>query len=99
MADPEDAFTRFALAIEYFKVGDIATSEKEFVELLRKHPDYSGAYYHYGKLAQEQGRLDAAAKLYTDGIDVSRKINDLHSLREMQQALHEVIELKDENDL
>ncbi|SHK95709.1 Tetratricopeptide repeat-containing protein [Rhodothermus profundi] len=85
--DPTDAFTRFALAQEYWKRGDTAQALRFFEELVRDHPDYVGTYYHLAKLYRTLGRLEEARRTYQQGIEVARRVGDAKSLAELQDAL------------
>src|SRR5690606_16036751 len=58
--DPADAFTLFAIAQEYLK-RDAPDEALAFFEKLRHdQPDYTGTYYHLGKLYERLGRNDDA---------------------------------------
>lgn len=89
-SDPNDGFTRFALAMELRKSGDLAGSESEYRGLLALDPGYVGAYYHLGKLLEETGRAEDAKKMYADGIEKAVEARDLHAASELRQALEEV---------
>jgi Tfp pilus assembly protein PilF len=88
--DPNDGFTRFALAMEYKKFGDINKSEEVYRDLLEHDPNYVGAYYHLGKLYEETGQLDLAIQTYKTGIEIANSVNDFHASSELQQALMEL---------
>ncbi|WP_397547445.1 tetratricopeptide repeat protein [Rhodothermus marinus] len=85
--DPDDAFTRFALAQEYWKRGEVAQALHFFEELVRDHPDYVGTYYHLARLYRELGRTEDALRTYRQGIEVARRVGDVKSLAELQDAL------------
>ena len=85
--DPEDAFTRFALAQEYLKSGRTDEALDFFEGLVRDRPDYVGTYYHLGKLYEALGR--DAAPTYRAGIEVAGRSGDLHARAELQSALLE----------
>ncbi|MEM6328469.1 MAG: tetratricopeptide repeat protein, partial [Bacteroidota bacterium] len=87
--DPDDPFTRFALAREYLKTGDAARALDFFVGLERDHPDYVGTYYHLGALYAALGRDDDAVRTYRTGIGVATRLGDLHARAELQSALLE----------
>jgi tetratricopeptide (TPR) repeat protein len=91
-ADPEDTFTRFALALEYVKAGDDKSASELFTSIIKKNPACTGVYYHMGKLLERNGKPDEALKVYTSGIEVCSAANDLHSLQELQQAMAEAVE-------
>lgn len=83
---PGDTFTRFALALEYLKAERAAEAEEIFVDITRNKPDYSGVYYHLGKLYEEKEQYDSAFATYSTGIDVCQRQQELHALQELQQA-------------
>jgi Tfp pilus assembly protein PilF len=85
--DPGDAFTRYALAMEYVKEGDNATAAKFFQELIEQSPDYVGTYYHYGKLKESQNDFEGAAELYRQGIEQAKAKGDHKNQEELQEAL------------
>ena len=86
-ADPDDAFTRFALAQEYLKRDEPAQALAFFEALVRDHPDYVGTYYHLGKLYETLGRAESAAGVYRSGIAAATRAGDAHARSELQGAL------------
>lgn len=89
-ADPNDSFSRFALALEHLKSGDTASAQQHFEHILTHDPGYIGVYYHLGKLYQSLGELRKALKTFTTGISAARKENDLHAASELEQAISEL---------
>ncbi len=88
--DPDDSFSRFALALEYIKAGDNHTALQYF-EYIRDHdPEYVGVYYHLGKLYQSIGNPEKALKTFTTGITAAQKVHDLHAASELEQAIDEL---------
>jgi Tfp pilus assembly protein PilF len=85
--DPDDPFTRFALAQEYLKGGDTAKALAFFEELVRDHPGYVGTYYHLGKLYEHLGCDEQAAAAYRAGVAAAASAGDLHARAELQGAL------------
>lgn len=83
---PDDTFTRFALALEYLKAGRPDEAEAIFVDISENKPEYSGVYYHLGKLYEEKGDYEKAFSTYSSGIDVCQQQQELHALQELQQA-------------
>lgn len=84
--DPDDAFTRFALAQEYLKSGDTEKARAFFEELVETDPDYVGTYYHLGKLYERLGRTEEAIATYEAGIEVARAQRARKDLSELQDA-------------
>lgn len=90
-ADPHDRFTRFALAMELHKSGDVTAAEVTYRELLQLDPDYVGVYYHLGKLVEEQGCSQEARTVYENGIECAERLHDAHAASELRQALSELV--------
>lgn len=85
--DPDDAFTRFALAQEYLKRGEVDKARSFFEELIETDPAYVGTYYHLGKLYEQLGRTEDAIATYEAGIEVAREQRAQKDLSELQDAL------------
>jgi tetratricopeptide (TPR) repeat protein len=83
---PGDTFSRFALALEYLKAERAEEAEMIFVDIAENQPDYSGVYYHLGKLYEEKGKYDEAFATYSSGIEVCQRQQELHALKELQEA-------------
>ena len=84
---PDDAFSRYGLAMEYVKSGDLITAMDEFVKLLEHNPTYAAAYFHGGQTLEKLGRIDEAKGLYRKGIEVTSATGDYHTRSELQAAL------------
>ena len=85
--NPADSFSRHALAMEWVKMGDDVAAEAEMRDLLGLNPDYSGTYYHLGKLLERKGALADAVAVYEKGIIICSQKNELNNLRELKAAL------------
>ncbi|MGE5048642.1 MAG: tetratricopeptide repeat protein [Deltaproteobacteria bacterium] len=86
-ASPDDAFPRYALALELKSKGDAAAAAAEMEELLRRKPDYLAAYLQLGMLLQALGKADAAREALVRGQAVAQKQGNTHTLSELTQAL------------
>ena len=85
--DPEDSFTRFAIAQEYRKRGDDAEALARYEQLVEDDPAYVGTWYHLGKLYEALDRMDDAKRTYERGIEVAQEQRDTHALAELRDAL------------
>lgn len=83
--DPNDTFSKYALALEYLH-SNKPKSEELFDDLLKNHPDYVGTYYHAAALQADLGNLDKAENIYQSGIQKAQSLNEAHALRELQAA-------------
>lgn len=85
--DPDDAFTRFAIAQEHLKRGDAEEAASWYEGLVTDAPEYVGTYYHLGKVYERLARREDAVAMYERGISVAREQRELHALSELQDAL------------
>lgn len=88
--DPQDAFNVYGLALEYYKT-DLLKSEELFSKLLSDFPDYLPAYYHAAKLKEELNANEIALTIYTQGMDLAKKLKDRKTLQELQSAYNELL--------
>ncbi len=94
--NPNDSFSKFALALEFIKIGNNNKALALFENIEENDPEYVGVYYHLGKLYAEIGENKNAIDTYKKGIEVSTNQQDNHSKAEIQSALFELeMELED----
>ena len=79
--NPADGFSRYGLAMEYVKSGDLVTALDHFMQLLEHNPNYAAAYFHGGQTLEKLGRIDEAKGLYRRGMEVPRKRRRTHPQR------------------
>ncbi|SEL12608.1 heme biosynthesis protein HemY [Parapedobacter koreensis] len=94
---PQDPFLTYALATEYLKLGQSDKAVQYFEELLVRHPDYVGTYYHLGKLYEALDRREEAIAIYEKGMRAATKKRDMHALSELQ-AVYRIATGMDEDD-
>lgn len=85
--DPDDIFSKYALALEYIKAGEDQMAETLMQELITLHPEYLPNYYHFGKLQERKMDFSLASDIYTKGIEVAKTAGDQHTLSELVGAL------------
>jgi Tfp pilus assembly protein PilF len=86
--DANNSFARYGLAMEYTKTGDLGAAVTEFKSLLAADGTYVAAYYHCGQALEKLGDVDAARDIYQQGMRASSAKGDLHTLGEIEAALH-----------
>lgn len=89
-ADPNDSFTRYALALEYAGKEDTAQARLLLEDLLQRDPRYIPAYQQLGYLYQRLGLRELAIAVFTRGMETAKQQGDLHARGEMQEALDEL---------
>ena len=85
--EPRDSFSRYALALEYVKTGEIDSARREFEFVRDNDPDYVATYFQLAQLYRNQGMRHEAEKTYRTGITVATKIGDAHTQGELEEAL------------
>ena len=83
--DPNDAFSKYALAME-LKDEDEERTIQLYDDLLSNHPEYGGTYYHAANFFSELGDRDKAEFIYIKGLEVLEIQQDYHGLRELKNA-------------
>jgi Tfp pilus assembly protein PilF len=87
---PDDAFSRYGLAMECLNSGDLPSAESSFRELLQRNSEYVPAYLMFGQLLAKQSRNDEAREVLQQGIDTAAKSGNAHALSEMEALLNEL---------
>lgn len=85
-ADPNDPFLIYAMAMEYHNGNEYLKALEFYKELLEKHENYVGTYYHVSKLYEAMDDKLSAEKSYTKGMEVAKKLGDHHAYNELQSA-------------
>jgi Tfp pilus assembly protein PilF len=84
---PDDSFSRYALALEYVKLGQNDDAAREFEAVMTRDPDYVATYYQLGQLYRNMGREHDAEKVLRTGIIAATKAADEHTRSELEGAL------------
>jgi len=88
--NPNDAFARYGLAMEYSKAGDVERALEEFGKLLASHPDYTAGYFMAAQTLVNANRTDEARKMLVEGIASARRTGNQHAQSEMTAMLDEL---------
>ncbi len=88
--DPNDAFARYGLAMEYSKAGDAERAMEEFGKLLETHPDYTAGYFMAAQTLVAANRREEAKKMLVDGISSAVRTGNTHAQSEMTAMLDEL---------
>jgi len=85
--DPDDAFLRYGLAMEYASAGQDELAVQQFAELARRNPNYVPAYLQAGQVLARLGRDDEAREILRAGITVANRAGEDHAAGEMNGLL------------
>ena len=89
--NPKDSFSRYALALEYVKLGQNDDAVREFETVKAGDPDYVATYFQLGQLYQKLGKTHDAEKTFRTGITVATKLRDDHTRSELEGALEALL--------
>ena len=87
---PDDAFSRYGLAMECMNTGETAAAEANFRELLRRNAGYVPAYLMFAQMLAKESRPDDAREILQRGIAEACKAGNQHAQSEMEALLNEL---------
>jgi len=88
--DPNDAFSRYGLALDCMNSGDAAAADTHFRELLQRNADYVPAYLMYAQLLVRESRADEAKQILNTGITIASQKGNAHAKSEMESLFSEL---------
>ena len=90
--NPNDSFSRYALALEFVKLNQLDDARREFETVRDNDPDYLATYYQLGQLFTRLGLRHEAEKTFRTGITVAVKQRDSHTQSELEEALESILQ-------
>jgi tetratricopeptide (TPR) repeat protein len=94
--NPDDSFSKFALALEFQKKENLNKARILFEDIYKNDPEYVGVYYHLGKLYERLDMAAEARKIFQEGIKVAQKQKESRTEKELKEAL---VQLKTDMNL
>jgi predicted Zn-dependent protease len=88
--DPNHAFARYGLAVEYAQRGEQTLALEHFDELEKRHPDYTAGYQMAAQTLVAGGNILKAEERLRAGIASAQRAGNQHALAEMQGMLEEL---------
>jgi thioredoxin-like negative regulator of GroEL len=87
---PDDAFSRYGLAMECMNSGDPAAADTHFRALLERNADYVPAYLMFAQFLARESRAEEAKQVLTTGMSAAEKKHDDHARSEMETLLNDL---------
>lgn len=87
-ADPNDAFTAYAIALEHHKAGQTDEALAWLDRTLALDADFAYAYFQKAKMLTGRGETDAAKTELQTGIAAADRANDEKARRELTELLN-----------
>ena len=88
--NPNDAFSRYGIALECVKEGDFAAAETHFRKLIESNPDYVPGYQMYAQALAQNDRHEEAKVVLKKGIAAATRAGNQHAQSEMEGLLSEL---------
>jgi predicted Zn-dependent protease len=88
--NPNDAFARYGLAMEYSKAGEVERALEQFGKLLATHPDYTAGYFMAAQTLARAEQKEQAKTMLMDGIAAAKRTGNSHAQSEMEAMLAEL---------
>jgi cytochrome c-type biogenesis protein CcmH/NrfG len=86
---PQDAFSRYGLALACIQEGDAPAGESHFATLIKNNPDYVPGYQMYAQTLAKH-HPDEARAILIQGIEAANRANNQHARSEMEALLGEL---------
>lgn len=96
--DPNDPFLLYAIAMEHQNAQQLDLALSYYEELVQKHEDYVGTYYHLAKLYEVLQKREEAEACYQKGMNIARKQGDHHAFNELNSAYQSFNGLGDDDE-
>ena len=80
--NPDDAFARYGLAMEYSNPARSNARWRNSRSLLSTHPDYTAGYFMAAQTLSKANRLEEAKKMLVDGISSARRTGISRTIRD-----------------
>ena len=87
---PDDAFSRYGLAMECMNSGDAPATDEHFRTLIEKNADYVPAYLMYAQFLARHSRPGEAKRVLESGVAAASRKGDAHARSEMEALLAEL---------
>lgn len=84
--EPADAFTHYAIALEFVGQERYDDAVAMFEEVLALDPNYVAAYHQLGLLYARMNNNAGALKILEQGIRIAESTGDRHARAEMEDA-------------
>jgi tetratricopeptide (TPR) repeat protein len=92
LREPDDPFIKHALALEYWKAGDMGTARELLEGLLADNPAAVGSYYQLGKLLEAIGEPRLALGWYEKGMAAAKTAGEKRAYNELRAAYDDLVE-------
>lgn len=88
--NPNDIFSKFALALELRKQNQVDKAQILFESVKEQDPGYVGVYYQLGKLYQQQEHYNKALDTFKAGVQIAAEQGNSHTKSELIEAIEQL---------
>lgn len=87
LEDSNDIFVRYAIALEYFKLGQSDDAINRLKDVIVQQESYVPAYFKLGQWLSEMDEMTEAKSLLERGIEQAKKQGDTKAIQEMRELI------------
>ena len=88
--NPNDAFSRYGIALECAREGDLEAAYGHFKTLIETNPAYVPGYQMYAQTLAGDNKRDEAKSILERGIEAAIRSGNQHARSEMEGLLSEL---------
>ncbi|MBZ0200895.1 MAG: hypothetical protein K8H86_13575 [Ignavibacteriaceae bacterium] len=88
--EPENLPDMLGLAIEWVALKDYKNAEVYLKRIIERDSNYIEAYKQYAELPEILNNIEEAKIIYSKGIEAAKRIEDIQSIKEMEDLLNEL---------
>lgn len=89
-SNPNEAFSRYGIALDCMREGDLPAADSHFRTLLETNPDYVPGFQMYAQMLAQNNRMDEAKSILSKGIESAIRQGNQHARSEMEALLSEL---------
>jgi len=89
--DPEDTFTRYAIALEYISLKEYDEAIKFLESVIERDENYIAAYQQLGHIYAITDRKEKAIETYKKAIEICNIKGDKHAADNISKFLDELL--------
>ncbi len=91
--DPNDVFTHYALALEYWNLNQLDEALASMLKAKELDNDYLAIYYQLGKIFEALKEYSKARDIFEEGMRIAKSQQNSKTYSELEFALEDIEDL------
>lgn len=85
--EPQDIFLNYSLGLEYSANNNFSLAEEQLKKTLGIKPDYIPAFFHLGKIYEQNKNVTEALACYKQGLEFAKEQKNNKAANELSEAI------------